>query len=247
VSAARKAFLTIGQVLGELDREFPDLTISKIRFLEDEGLLQPERTAAGYRKFSREDVARLRYILTCQRDHFHPLRVIKDNLDSLDRGLEPTAGGPPTGQGPAPRQPRALAAVRALPSPDDFLPDVATLRLSREELLQTAGITVQTLVELERIGLLGPVHGTRHYDGVALDVATTVVALSGYGLEPRHLGGFRAAVDRHSGLIDQVVTPHARARTPEARAKAQEMSRELAAHLVSLYANLVKAKLTSTS
>ncbi len=217
MSAARKAFLTIGQVLGELEREFPDLTISKIRFLEDEGLLHPERTSAGYRKFSREDV------------------------DALDRGLDPSADGPT----PAPRQPRALASVRALPSPDDFLPDVATLRLSREELLQTAGLTIQTLTELERIGLIGPVPGTRHYDGVALDVATTVVALAPYGLEPRHLGGFRAAVDRHSGLIDQVVTPHARVRTPEARAKAQEMSRELAAHLVSLYANLVKAKLTS--
>jgi DNA-binding transcriptional MerR regulator len=241
VSAARKAFLTIGQVLGELEREFPDLTISKIRFLEDEGLLHPERTSAGYRKFSREDVARLHYVLTCQRDHFHPLRVIKDNLDALDRGLDPSADS----GSPAPRQPRALASVRALPSPDDFLPDVATLRLSREELLQTAGLTIQTLTELERIGLIGPVPGTRHYDGVALDVAITVVALAPYGLEPRHLGGFRAAVDRHSGLIDQVVTPHARVRTPEARAKAQEMSRELAAHLVSLYANLVKAKLTS--
>jgi DNA-binding transcriptional MerR regulator len=241
MSAARMAFLTIGQVLNDLQGEFPDLTISKIRFLEDAGLLQPERTSAGYRKFSREDVGRLRYILTCQRDHYHPLKVIRDNLDALDRGLTPD----PEGGMPSPRQPRSLSAVRSLPSPDDFLPDVATMRLSREELLQTAGLSVQTLAELERLGLLGPVTGTRHYDGVALDVAATVAALGAFGLEPRHLAAFRAAVDRHAGLIDQVVTPHARGRNPEARGRAQEMTRELAAHVVALYAGLLRAKVTS--
>ena len=86
-----RAFMSIGEVLGQLRSDFPDITISKIRFLEAEGLVEPERTASGYRKFSREDVERLRYVLSAQRDHYLPLRVIKEHLDAIDRGLEPPA------------------------------------------------------------------------------------------------------------------------------------------------------------
>ena len=107
--------MSIGEVLAQLRPDFPDITISKIRFLEDEGLVKPERTASGYRKFSREDVGRLRYVLTAQRDQYLPLRVIKEHLDALDRGLEPparAAAGPASRGRSSPRE--------GLPGPDSF-------------------------------------------------------------------------------------------------------------------------------
>ena len=110
-----RAFMSIGEVLGQLRPEFPDITISKIRFLEAEGLIHPERTPSGYRKFSSGDVARLRFVLAEQRDHYLPLRVIKDHLDAIDRGLEPPERGPgsTTRRGPVSRSPRARRAVSA--------------------------------------------------------------------------------------------------------------------------------------
>src|SRR5690348_8358610 len=131
-----RAFMSIGEVLASLRGEFPDITISKIRFLEAEGLVEPERTSSGYRKFSREDVGRLRYVLSAQRDHYLPLRVIKEHLDAIDRGLEP----PALGAGGGPRVPRALVSAEGLPSPDSFVPDVSEIRLSRKELLEAAGL-----------------------------------------------------------------------------------------------------------
>src|SRR5436309_10001691 len=98
-----RAFMSIGEVLASLRAEYPDVTISKIRFLEAEGLIEPERTPSGYRKFSREDVARLRYVLSAQRDQYLPLRVIKAHLEAIDRGLEP-----PDSPGAGPQVPRAL-------------------------------------------------------------------------------------------------------------------------------------------
>src|SRR5439155_13895174 len=105
-----RAFMSIGEVLATLRAEFPDVTISKIRFLEAEGLIEPERTPSGYRKFSRDDVGRLRYVLGQQRDNYLPLRVIKEHLDAIDRGLEP-----PGGAGGGPRVPRALSPAEGLP------------------------------------------------------------------------------------------------------------------------------------
>src|SRR5690348_18126608 len=101
-----RAYLSIGEVLSQLRTDFPDVTISKIRFLEAEGLIEPERTSAGYRKFSHADVQRLRYVLTAQRDHYLPLRVIKDHLEALDRGLEPADPGDR-----GPRVPQSLASA----------------------------------------------------------------------------------------------------------------------------------------
>jgi DNA-binding transcriptional MerR regulator len=148
------AFLSIGEVLGQLRPDFPDITISKIRFLEAEGLVEPERTAAGYRKFSREDVARLRYVLSAQRDHYLPLRVIKEHLDAIDRGLEP-----PAVHGGGPRVPRALVSAEGLPGPDAFLPEVSEVRLSQRELLDAAGLDPERLEQLEQYGLVSPVAG----------------------------------------------------------------------------------------
>ncbi len=131
------AYLSIGEVLGQLRAEFPDVTISKIRFLEGEGLIEPDRTASGYRKFSRDDVARLRYVLAAQRDQYLPLRVIREHLDAIDRGLEP-----PAATGVAPRVPRSLASTDGLPSAAEFAPDGPSIRLSRKELLAESGLDV---------------------------------------------------------------------------------------------------------
>ena len=230
-----RAFMSIGEVLGQLRPDFPDITISKIRFLEDEGLVKPERTSSGYRKFSREDVGRLRYVLTAQRDQYLPLRVIKEHLDALDRGLEP----PSLGAG-GPRAPRALVAAEGLPGADHFRPDVSEVRLSRGELLEAAGLAPEQLDQLEQYGLLGPRPGGSHYDGDALVVAKTVSEMARFGIEARHLRPFKAAADREIGLLEQVVTPLVRQRNPEARARADEVVRELAALSVKLHSTLVR-------
>jgi DNA-binding transcriptional MerR regulator len=238
VSGARKAFMSIGEVLGQLRAEFPDVTISKIRFLEAEGLIEPERTSSGYRKFSRDDVARLRYVLAAQRDHYLPLRVIKAHLEALDRGLEPSLPGE-TG----PRVPQAVTASAGVPGPDAFLHEASDVRLSRDELATAAGLTAEQLAQLEQYGLVGPRQGSSYYDGDALIVAKTVAEMSRYGIEARHLRPFKSAADREIGLFEQVVNPLVRQRNPEARTKADEVVRELAALSMKLHSTLVRAGL----
>ncbi|HEX5494165.1 MAG TPA: MerR family transcriptional regulator [Mycobacteriales bacterium] len=233
-----RAFLSIGEVLAQLRPEFSDVTISKIRFLESEGLIRPERTPSGYRKFSRTDVARLRYVLAQQRDHYLPLRVIKENLDAIDRGLEPA------GAGGTARAPRALWAADGMPRPGDFVREPGEVRLSREELLAETGLDVAQLIQLEQFGLVAARPGG-HYDSEALVVAKTVADMGRFGIEPRHLRAFRAAADREIGLFQQVVAPMVRQRSPEARARAAEMVHELAALSVRLHATLVKSGLRS--
>jgi len=237
-SVTSRAFLSIGEVLGQLRGDFPDITISKIRFLEAEGLVEPERTSSGYRKFSREDVSRLRYVLSAQRDHYLPLRVIKEHLDAIDRGLEP-----PALSGGGPRVPRALVAAEGLPGPEAFLPDVSEIRLSREELTGAAGLEPEQIDQLEQYGLIAVRPGSSHFDGDALIVAKTVAEMSRFGIEARHLRPFKAAADREIGLVEQVVTPLVRQRNPEARAHADEVVRELAALSVKLHATLVRSGL----
>lgn len=227
-----RAYLNIGQVLAQLRPEFPQVTISKIRFLEAEGLVEPGRTPSGYRKFSRADVARLRYVLCAQRDRYLPLRVIKEQLSALDRGLEPA--GP--GEGGGARVPRALAAVGDGPSAEDYRPEPAPIRLSRDELLAAAGLEESQLVGLEQFGLVAPRPGG-HYDGSALVIAQTVAAMATFGIEARHLRSFKSAADREVGLFDQVLSPLARQRSAEARDQAV---RELAALSVRLHATLVR-------
>ncbi|HET6910574.1 MAG TPA: MerR family transcriptional regulator [Mycobacteriales bacterium] len=229
--------MSIGEVLSQLRAEFPDVTISKIRFLEAEGLIEPERTASGYRKFSRDDVARLRYVLSAQRDNYLPLRVIKQHLEAIDRGLEP-----PSTAGAGPQVPRALVAAEGLPGPESFAREPSELRLSRDELLDAAGLDAGQFAQIEQFGLVGPRPGG-YYDGDALVIAKTVAEMSRFGLEPRHLRAFRASADREVGLVEQVVSPLVRQRNPEARGRAEEVARELAALSVKLHATLVRAGL----
>jgi DNA-binding transcriptional MerR regulator len=230
------ATLTIGDVLGHLKVDFPDLTISKIRFLEDQGLVQPERTPSGYRKFSSGDVSRLRYVLSQQRDHYLPLRVIKDQLDAIDRGLVP-----PGTSTDSPRTAHiAVASIEDnAPTAEHFRPAPAAMRLSRDELLNAAGLRSEQLSELEQFGLVNKKPGG-HYDDDALAVAKIVADLARFGLEGRHLRAFRTAAEREVGLFSQVVGPMSRQRGSEAKARAEETVRELAALSVRLHAALVQ-------
>lgn len=189
---------TIGAVLAELRGDFPDVSISKIRFLEAEGLVTPTRTASGYRTFDVDDVARLRYVLTAQRERFWPLKVIREALDALDRGLAPDEAGGTSG--------RPIVPV-AVDDPD--LPSTAhleatsSLRMTGAELREASGLDPHTFESLVTYGLLhaGP---RDHYDGTALAVARAAAALADVGIEARHLRPFRTAADREVALVRQV-------------------------------------------
>jgi DNA-binding transcriptional MerR regulator len=235
--AGRGARYNIGQVLDQLRGDFPGVTIPKIRFLEDQGLVKPERTAAGYRKFSGDDVARLRYILTMQRDHYLPLKVIGDHLDAIDRGLEP-----PAIESVVPTVPKVALSADGLPSPESFR-RTNDLRLSRRELIKVAEISEELLAELETYGLVSARSGTGHFDSDALVVAQTARELADYGFEPRHLRAFKTAADREVGLVQQVVAPLARGRDAAARGRAEDATSEIAALSVRLHATLVKVGL----
>lgn len=233
--------MSIGAVLAQLRGDFPDVTISKIRFLESEGLVEPERTPSGYRKFLPADVERLRYVLSAQRDQYLPLRVIKEHLDAIDRGLEP-----PQVRGAGPRAPRAVLTAAGFPDAETFARDPLPLQLSRDELLESAEIAPDLLEQIEAYGLVRASPGragSAHYDATALIVARTVAAMNGYGIEPRHLRAFKTAADREVGLVEQVITPLLRQHNPESRGRAEQVSSELAALSVTLHAALVKAAL----
>jgi DNA-binding transcriptional MerR regulator len=232
--------MNIGQVLDQLRADFPGVTIPKIRFLEDKGLIKPERTPAGYRKFSAGDVERLRYVLRMQRDHYLPLKVIGEHLDAIDRGLEPPPIDPVV-----PTVPTVALAADGLPSAESFQRR-DNLRLSRRELVKIAEISEELLDQLEQFGLISPRTGTGHYDTDALVVAKTARELADFGFEPRHLRAFKTAADREVGLVEQVVAPHKRGRDASAKARAEETVSEIAALSVRLHATLVKAGLHSS-
>jgi DNA-binding transcriptional MerR regulator len=217
--------ISIGEVLAQLRPDFPDVTISKIRFLESEGLIEPERSPSGYRRFSHDDVARLRYVLTVQRDHYLPLRVIKEQLDRLDDGMELSHGG-------RPGAPHGVAGPAR---------DVRDVRLSRTALLEAADIGPGLLSELESYGLVTARSAT--FDADALLVARTAGALAAYGLEPRHLRAIRSAAEREVALIEQVVAPISRQRGAEARGRAEEVARDIARLTTRLHAAIVDALL----
>lgn len=240
-AASSRSRMSIGEVLSLLRADFPEVSISKIRFLEAEGLIEPERTPSGYRKFSHRDVERLRYVLTSQREHYLPLRVIKEHLDAIDRGLEPPAV---TGTGP--QVPRVVLAGDGYPSEESFASDPTELRLSRAELLAGAEIEEPLLEQLESFGLVRPRPGSGHFDGDALVIAKTAGELAAFGVEPRHLRAFKNAADREVGLVEQVVSPMRRTRDAGAKARAEDTISQLAALSVRLHATLVRSGLRSS-
>ncbi|XVX18603.1 MerR family transcriptional regulator [Actinomycetota bacterium] len=218
-------------MLKNLQDEFPDISISKIRFLEAEGLVTPERTPSGYRTFTAKDVERLRFILAAQRDRFWPLKVIREALDAMDRGL----ADPGAAMGERPHPP--------VPSDDPDLPSAESLaaapelRLTRTELMGSAGLDEATLESLITFGLLREsVDG--HYDDAALSIAHAAAALGRFGLEPRHLRPFRTAADREIGLV-QFAVGAPRASEEELATRTAEVLRQCLA----LHAALVKAGL----
>ncbi|OEJ97172.1 transcriptional regulator FtsR [Streptomyces thermolilacinus] len=224
--------VSIGTVLNQLREEFPEVTISKIRFLEAEGLVEPRRTASGYRKFSPDDVERLALILRMQRDHYLPLKVIREHLDALARG-----------------EPIQLPAQGARGEPSDggspWEPDedrVTAARLGRAELLAAAEASEEELAEWESYGLVTPT-ADGGYDAEAVTVAKLVAELGRFGLEPRHLRVVKAAAEREAGLVEQVVAPLRRHRNPQTRAHAEATAKELAALSVRLHAALVRSAL----
>jgi DNA-binding transcriptional MerR regulator len=193
-SSSSERLLTIGTVTRRLQEEFPEISISKIRYLEDQGLLAPRRTQGGYRLFSEEDVERLETILRLQRDEFLPLRVIREELASPGKA----AKGPKRRRG-------------GLSAAEDEL-DIG-------ELCERAGVTPALARELEEFGLLAPrsENGTKLYGEGDVDVAATCAKLARYGISARHLRTFRTAADREAGLLEQIVSPALRSRNPERR------------------------------
>ncbi|NEK85807.1 MerR family transcriptional regulator [Blastococcus saxobsidens] len=216
--------LTIGEVLAVLRDDFPDVTISKIRYLESEDLVHPQRTPSGYRKFSQADVSRLRYVLTAQRDHYLPLRVIKDHLDALDRG-EPLPG-----------------AVPASPPPPESTGEPGEAPLTPEQFARAAGLEPEQLADCVQFGLLSTDADGRHPAG-DLPIARAAAGLARHGIEPRHLRVYRSAVEREAGLVEQLVAPVLRARSEEARTRATEKLGELAALSAQLHTALLETRL----
>ncbi|CAG7622407.1 transcriptional regulator FtsR [Actinacidiphila bryophytorum] len=226
------ALLSIGAVLGQLRAEFPEVTISKIRFLEAEGLVEPQRTPSGYRKFAAQDVQRLAYVLRVQRDHYLPLRVIKEHLAGLDRGEQPVLPG------------RAAAAPDGQPqdAPENALRGPQELRVGREELLAATGAAAAELDQWEAYGLV-EAGGDGGYDAEALVIGRLIADLGRRGLEPRHLRAVKAAADREAGLVEQLVAPLRRHRNPQTRRHAEATAEELAELSVRLHAAMVRSAL----
>ena len=206
-------YLSIGEVLETVRSDFPDVSISKIRFLESEGLIAPERTPSGYRKFYDGDVARLRYILSLQRDHFLPLKVIRERLAQVDSN---------GGSFPAPDP----AAANAAKGPTPTTADVSGVQLSRTELVDASGLTDLQLRGLEDFGILQRSDG-ESFDESDLVIATTAKKFLDYGIEPRHLRMFRQFAEREAAFFEQITTPVARKRDPDGAASAARSMRDL--------------------
>jgi DNA-binding transcriptional MerR regulator len=192
-TATKQRFLTIGTVCGMLKDEFPDISISKIRYLEDQGLLAPRRTQGGYRLFSDEDVERLETILRLQRDEFLPLRVIRQELAA------------PGGTERRRKRPLGL--------------ENDEVRLDVDELCERTGIDPRLARELEEYGLIQarPDGGERTYSELDAEIAASCAQLARFGIDPRHLRTFKTAADREAGLLEAIVAPALRARNPERR------------------------------
>lgn len=215
-TAAPAGLLSIGQVLARLNPEYPELSNSKLRFLEDQGLVTPSRTKSGYRKFTAEDVERLRVILSLQRDHYLPLKVIRGYLDDIDSG-----------------------AVPAIPAVGGSLTGGAR-RFTREELLAETGAGAALFVDAVSNGLILP---GENYGDDAVQILRALLALADQGIEPRHLRGIRGQVQRDLSLIERAVAPIAGRRDVGSRAHAAQTAGELLAQLDTVRAAMTRGAL----
>jgi DNA-binding transcriptional MerR regulator len=241
--------MSIGAVLDLLRPDFPDVTISKIRFLEGEGLVTPQRSPSGYRRFTAYDCARLRFVLTAQRDQYLPLKVIKAQLDAQPDGELPLAypaprlvpvtdgGEPARGAGaPAPTRPTQTRPTQTRPTQTR----PTQTRLSREDLLNMSGVPAPLITALCRAGVITTGPGG-FFDEHAVTIAQCAAALAEYGVEPRHLRAFRSAADRQSDLIAQIAGPVGKAGRTGARDRADDLAREVAALAITLHTSLIKS------
>jgi DNA-binding transcriptional MerR regulator len=231
-----RPFLSIGEVLDLLKDDFPDVTISKIRFLESQGLLDPERTPSGYRKFYEADVARLRWILEQQREHFLPLKVIKERIASVGGGTEPAPMAEPEEPRPEPR-----TTVR----PETAVASMTGGSMTLSELASACGLETSDLQQLERFGLITgqAVAGQTYFDEDAFVVARVAAAMIAHGVEPRHLRMYKTAADREAATYEQLVLPLLKQRNPSARQQAADTLSELADLGEGLRAALVRTAL----
>lgn len=229
--------MSIGAVLDLLRPDFPEVTISKIRFLEAEGLVTPQRAASGYRRFTAYDCARLRFILTAQRDHYLPLKVIRAQLDAQPDGELPPIGSPYG-------VPRLVSvpdsSEESEPAPDPAAVAPTRIRLSREDLLERSGVDQDLLTALLKAGVITTGPGG-FFDEHAVVILQCARALAEYGVEPRHLRAFRNAADRQSDLIAQIAGPVVKAGKTGARDRADDLAREVAALAITLHTSLIKS------
>jgi DNA-binding transcriptional MerR regulator len=217
---------TIGEVINTLKKEFPDVTVSKIRFLESQGLIEPARSRSGYREFTPSDVERIRYILRQQRDHFLPLKVIKSKLTVWERGEEPTVS-PPAG---AP--PEAYFASSGV-------------RMTADELARTAGVPRELIDKLVESGVVQPRQGREgaEFGDDDLSIARAAHRLANRGLEPRHLRTVRLGANREADLLAQLAGPLLRHSSPASRREAAEILSDAAQAVRDLQDALLRAQL----
>jgi DNA-binding transcriptional MerR regulator len=238
--------MSIGAILDLLRPDFPDVTISKIRFLEAEGLVTPQRAASGYRRFTAYDCARLRFILTAQRDHYLPLKVIRAQLEAQPHGELPSVGSPygvprlvsvADGNGGT----SGLGSAAGSDTGSDIKAVAPTrVRLSREDLLERSGVDEDLLTALLKAGVITTGPGG-FFDEHAVVILQCARALSEYGVEPRHLRAFRSAADRQSDLITQIAGPLVKAGKAGSRDRADDLAREVAALAITLHTSLIKS------
>jgi DNA-binding transcriptional MerR regulator len=226
-----RGYLGISEVLAELRADFPDISVSKIRFLETEGLITPARSPSGYRRFGQADLDRLRFILTAQRDQYLPLKVIRDRLDQQGAGAE---AGPAAAAGSARSAGHHPAAPAVTAAGESGM-------LSRRELVEAAGVSEALLTELETFGLLR--RSGRYYAPDALEVARAAVALTSFGVEARHLRAVRAAAERETNMIESLVAPILRQRGAGARELASRTAGDCATLVLRLHGALVAGAL----
>ncbi len=208
-------YQSIGEVLVSVKTEFPDITISKIRFLEAEGLIQPERTPSGYRKFHEKDVERLKQILRMQRDEYLPLKVIKDRLLKQETGEEAA-------------EPEVEAEHAG--AEDEIAEPPTGLQMSLDEMSAATGVDKERITELESFGLVcshGP-EAARYYDGDDYVVLSILKDFFRYGIEPRHLTMYKHFEEREATFFESIVMPQLRQRNPEARRMAVQALTDLA-------------------
>lgn len=204
-----RSLYSIGQVLAVLQPEFPDLSPSKLRFLEDQGLISPSRTESGYRQYSDAEIQRIRTVLTMQRDRYLPLRVIKERIEAG----EDTALAEGSGE--------KAKAKRA--------------RLATDQLAAETGLNPASLKEAIEIGLIGPQpHGSHDYE-----IALSLTGLEAFGLQPRHLKGLKSAVDREVAIMSGITEPVLRKRAPDSAARAASYANEIAQQFASIRSHLI--------